>query len=77
MKKPNGLMGALNDNWKIILFVGAIVVGWTQMQSKINEVQADNISLASRVESLEKGYVQIQVSLSQIETTLKFIEQKL
>jgi hypothetical protein len=60
----------LKEGWFILLFIGTIVVGWTNIT---NEIKYQDI----RIKSLENRSKAVDDTLSQIASDLSFIRGKL
>ena len=76
-KPQNGILKFINDNWKIGVFLVAVIVAWTQLRSDVR-VSAEDIKglKMGQTEQLEVNS-KILTNLAEINTSLKFIEKQL
>ena len=63
----NKYMQQLKDYWFLIVFLGALVMGWANFDSRISSIEATQ-------ERQSPIYIQIQKDIVEIKTTLEFIK---
>jgi predicted nucleic acid-binding Zn-ribbon protein len=67
--------------WPIIIFIGAVIGSWVHFTLKVSNLEKKSEVLEERIKTLEtdtdKFREKIMVSIERIETTLKFIREKI
>lgn len=74
----------LKKNWVIIVFIAGLIVGWTNLNNKQEELQTQISAQSTRILALEVKYdgLQAQVSnvsgdIKEIKASLSFIKDKI
>lgn len=67
MEKPFEKIG---KHWGVIIFIGGLVVTWTQFDSRLSTVER-------KVDEQSPISIQLQKDIVEIKTTLEFIKQQL
>lgn len=77
----NEALKALKDYWIFVVFIGTIVIGWTQFDSRITQ-NTDDITEMKTQQATQTAYVNtslsaLQNSMVQVQTTLEFIKNNI
>ncbi len=74
----------LRKNWFVVLFIGGIVVGWTNIQSDLKvtekdiaEVKVDMVAANLRIDGYQKQVSDISGDIKAIKESLSFIKDKI
>lgn len=73
----NDAVKKLGEYWFIILFIGTIVVGWTQFDGRISQNAKDIATLQAQTAAQNTTLVSLQTSIAQIQATLDFIKNNI
>lgn len=81
VKDMNDALKALKDYWIFIVFIGTIVIGWTQFDSRITQTEKDlaemKVQHASQTAYVNTSLSTLQNSMVQVQTTLEFIKNNI
>lgn len=79
--KMNEALKSLKDYWFVLVFIGTIIVGWTNFNARItaNETAITDIkqNVAAQTAYTNSSLAQLQTSMVQVQTTLEFIKNNL
>lgn len=67
----------LRENWFLFLFIGGLVMGWTNFQSNITALERRLARVEVQADTGAVAIATINTQLAQIQTTLEFIKQQL
>lgn len=67
----------LGEYWFVIIFIGTLVVGWTQFDGRISNNAKDIAALQAQVAGQNTTLVSLQTSIAQIQATLDFIKNNI
>ena len=76
-KPQNGILKFVNDNWKIGVFLVAVIVAWTQLRADVQVSAEDIKTLKGNQMEFTQSINSINTNLAEINTSLKFIEKQL
>lgn len=80
-EKPQNFFQMLTKNWFLVLFIGSVIVAWTTMSLRIdasaNELDAINKRVEANEQKSESSSLQLSAQLSQIQTDLNWIRERL
>uniref|UniRef100_A0A6M3KR86 Uncharacterized protein n=1 Tax=viral metagenome TaxID=1070528 RepID=A0A6M3KR86_9ZZZZ len=75
-RKPNAL-----DNIKswipVILIVASLIVGWTVMDQRIQQVQIEQALMTIKIEKFSQENISVQVRLAEIQKDISYIRLSL
>ena len=75
-KQPSAL-----DNIKswipVILIVASLIVGWTVMDQRIQQVQVEQALMAIKIEKFSQENVAVQIRLAEIQKDISYIRLSL
>lgn len=66
----------LKESWFIILFIGGLVVSWTNVNSRLASVEAKQAIGEDRDVLTANAIATISVNLAKFETTLNYIKEQ-
>lgn len=79
--EKRNVVKAILNNWHIVLFIGSIIVAWTNLSLSNSSNAQSIIELSQNQKNHEEANIvvnsQIQIQLSQIQTDLSWIKLKL
>lgn len=71
------ILEVLKSSWFIILFIGAIIVGWVRMEGTISDHEARLVKVEAQQVATTDALNKMALDLQDIKTTLLFIKEKL
>lgn len=74
--KPKNGMSAIEKHWKIVVFVGSVIVAWTMIKVAVADNTATNLRQEVRIEQLGTNIAEIGNDIVEIKTTLEFIKEQ-
>lgn len=72
-----GFLKTLRDNWFIILFIGSIVIGWSDVNTKVQYIEQRVNKLEAIAEAQQKSNNDITGAVIEIKANYLFIKEKL
>lgn len=80
-QSQNFLKG-IRENWVIILFIGGLIIGWSNFQSRLNasektqsEQRAELITIKAEQQELRAAVIESKASFKFIEESIKELKQ--
>lgn len=74
-------MKKIKENWFIILFIGGLVVSWTNINNRVSVIELSDAKQDIRLNSAETSVSSINANLAafraEVITSLNFIKDKL
>lgn len=67
----------LKDWWFIVIFIGTMIVGWTNFENRISQLEVQTTKIVEAQDNHNIVYVEIQKDIVEIKTTLEFIKTRL
>ena len=64
------LIKEIRNNWVLIIFIGSLIVGWTNLSNRI----AANETMAQENKTSLEAIIQIQIDLATIKKDVEFIK---
>ena len=63
--------------WWIILFIGTLIVSWTNSNNRITAVEENQEYIIETQRERNLEYTSLQIDIASIKTSLEFIREKL
>lgn len=81
IKDMNEAVKSLKEYWFILVFIGSLIVGWTNINSRI-EANTKDIADIKQQEAAQTAYTNsslsaLQQGMVQVQTTLEFIKNRI
>ena len=76
-QEMNEALKSLKDYWFVLIFIGTIIVTWTQFDSRITANEKNIIALETQAVTSAASLVVIQTNIAEIKATLEFIKNNL
>lgn len=71
------VIDGLRKNWAIILFVGSIIVGWSNIVSRLENLETETGDLKSQYKEQVATNKQLSDAVIEIKANFEFIKEKL
>jgi uncharacterized coiled-coil protein SlyX len=73
----NEALKSLKDYWFIIVFIGTLIVTWTQFDSRISSLERNDSAQDTKIETIIDKLSDFQTGQAEIKTTVEFIKNNL
>lgn len=73
--KLDNLLAQLKSNWILVIFIGGVIVTWTQFQSILVQHGERLTKIEARQEKTDETFIDLQITLQEIKTKLEFIQK--
>jgi len=70
-------LSKLKSYWWIILFIGTLIVSWTNSNNRITAVEENQEYIMETQKQRNLEYTFLQIDIASIKTSLEFIRERL
>jgi len=70
-------LSKLKSYWWIILFIGTLIVSWTNSNNRITAVEENQEYIMETQKQRNLEYTFLQIDIASIKTSLEFIREKI
>lgn len=67
----------IKDYWMVFMFIGGLIVGWTQLDARITANTKDIVTVQSQVAVLNTSLPALQESVAEVKVSVDFIKNYL
>ena len=76
-KPESTILKVLRENWIFIMFLGSLIVGWTQLDGRLTAVEVEQKRQSAEVSSLSAGVASLHTDVARIAEGIEFIKNYL
>jgi len=70
----DNLLKFLKEYWFVIVFIGSIIVTWTQFSTRITALEVQTAKLDAKIEATNSQVSAIQADIAELKANVQFIK---
>lgn len=70
----DNLLKFLKEYWFVIVFIGSIIVTWTQFSTRITALEVQTSKLDAKIEATNSQVSAIQADIAELKANVQFIK---